>query len=159
METLAAFPLASFTRPLFKEERPGIEATFPCALAECVQSQWNAYPMSCNFYPNEMRVLPLWNLPMEFRYSQMYCYIYSFFITSNITISSLLTFQEHRKCCKSLQTSFSLPLPNPSNFSHCKCFSSQFPFFCSTEVQIYVSWHAYISGQKAVQKFKKRRQD
>ena len=64
-----------------------------------------------------MRVLPLWNLDysqwnLDTANEMRVCYIYSFFITSNITVSSLLTFQEHTEVLQESPDLLSLfPLP------------------------------------------------
>ncbi len=63
---------------------------------ECVQSQWNACPMSCDPMKCEYRIASvcgiwitangIWIQPTKWKY----CYIYSFFITSNITSLPLI---------------------------------------------------------------------
>ncbi len=97
-DSLGARPNSSGAKS--RELGLGLEilAAFPFALAECGQSQWNAYPtcMSCDFF-NTIKceyclcgflitANGIWIQPMKWEH----CYIYSFFIASNITVSSLI---------------------------------------------------------------------
>ena len=51
---------------------------------------------------------------------------------------------------------FVVPLVNPSNFSHCKCFSSQIPFLFQYSLRIMTCTSGTLRGSTEVQEEKTR---